>query len=406
MQFNFVRRIGSVVWFVVVLSVQPTHAGDVWKRHTIDGSSRGADGVRLADVTGDGLLDLATGWEEGGLVRVYVNPGRSQCRSPWSAVTVGRVAAPEDAVLADLDGDGAVDVVSCCEGKTRTVFVHWAPNPSGNYLESREWRTEAIPATENKHLWMYALPMDVDGRAGIDLVVGSKSGALGWLRSPANPCDLTGWTYHPLYEAGWIMSLEARDMNQDGRLDVLVSDRKGKQRGVLWLEHPGQAAVAGPWREHRIADDLGEVMFLDTADLDGNGQLDIAVAVKSRSILLLLQGTARDSNSRWQSHRIDYPDLFGTAKAVRAADIDLDGKLDLVVTCEQAARALSGVFWLRGREGGDWEPIDIGGPEGVKFDRIELLDLDGDGDLDLITCEEQDNLGVIWYENPRRETTN
>ncbi|MCA9051673.1 MAG: hypothetical protein KDA89_23205, partial [Planctomycetaceae bacterium] len=37
-----------------------------WHRHTIDQSSQGADGVRFGDVDGDGRLDLATGWEEGG----------------------------------------------------------------------------------------------------------------------------------------------------------------------------------------------------------------------------------------------------------------------------------------------------------------------------------------------------
>ena len=33
-------------------------------------------------------------------------------------------------------------------------------------------------------------------------------------------------------------------------------------------------------------------------------------------------------------------------------------------------------------------------------DLLEAVDLDGDGDLDLITCEEVADLGVIWYENP------
>jgi len=31
---------------------------------------------------------------------------------------------------------------------------------------------------------------------------------------------------------------------------------------------------------------------------------------------------------------------------------------------------------------------------------VQLVDIDGDGDRDLLTCEERDNLGVIWYEHP------
>jgi len=37
---------------------------------------------------------------------------------------------------------------------------------------------------------------------------------------------------------------------------------------------------------------------------------------------------------------------------------------------------------------------DISGPEGVKFDLVVLHD------LDILTCEERDNLGVIAYDNP------
>ena len=50
-----------------------------------------------------------------------------------------------------------------------------------------------------------------------------------------------------------------------------------------------------------------------------------------------------------------------------------------------------------------WDDHEISGPDGIKFDVVQLLDLDADGDPDAITTEESeggDGLGVIWYENP------
>src|SRR5262249_34197095 len=162
-----------------------------WKRHVIDNSSRGADGVRLADVNGDGLLDITTGWEQGGAVRVYLNPGPAKSPLPWPAVTVGNVGNVEDAVFVDLDGDGAIDVVSGCEGATRTMFVHWAPRNKSRYLDPAAWVTAPIPATQNKAMWMFCAPAQLDGKHGPDLIAGSKAkepggAAIGWLEAPPN----------------------------------------------------------------------------------------------------------------------------------------------------------------------------------------------------------------------------
>ena len=163
---------------------EPAGRGAPWKRHTIDASSRGADGVRLADVNGDGRLDITTGWEEGGRVRVYLNPGPARAKEPWPAVTAGEAGSVEDAVFVDLDSDGATDVVSCCEGDVRTMFVHWAPKDPTRYLDPAAWRTEAIPASRGAMQWMFSLPLQVDGRNGIDLFAGGKNeGArIGWWR--------------------------------------------------------------------------------------------------------------------------------------------------------------------------------------------------------------------------------
>ena len=383
----------------LLLSFALSTAAAPWKMHIIDNTSRGADGVRLKDVNKDGLPDIATGWEEGGVIRTYLNPGTKKVKQPWPHTEVGKVKSPEDAVFADLDGDGEADVVSSCEGKTRTLYFHWAPvnDPQNEILP---WRTAAVPATVGKQSWMFALPMQVDG-GGIDLVLGSKGGGatIGWLQSPKNPRDIKAWEYHPWYQAGWIMSLISHDMDNDGDLDVLASDRRSKTPGVLWLENPGAKAMkANPalqWNVHRIGADGKEVMFI-TISKDNV----IHAAVRQNLIYVLKQNS--DPKKPWREQVITYPaNKFGTAKAARAADLDGDGKTEIAVSCEAANGAKSGVFYLKQIKG-KWVDHDIGGPKGLKYDRIELLDLDGDGDLDLLTCEERDFNAVLWYENPHR----
>lgn len=396
-------------WILGCLLCANVAFGQAWPRHTIDDSSRGADGVRLMDVNGDGLPDIATGWEEGGRIRVYLHPGPTEVTSRWPAVTVGEVKSPEDAVFVDLDGDGATDVVSCCEGRTKTVFVHWAPRRE-EYLQGTAWHTQALPCTEQAQAWMFALPMQIDGRHGIDLVVGSKgkNATVGWLESPEDPRRVSEWTFHPFYRAGWIMSLQARDMDADGDLDVLTTDRKGNARGLLWLENPGSGSPelrsATGWREHRIGGQDREVMFLAVGTIAEANDIDIVIAVRGRGLAWFSQRAV--TSESWLLTEVAMPPNCGSGKGVAIGDVDLDGRVDLVFSCEHAEPPLSGVRWLSrtvsGDAGGTWQDHEISGPRGIKFDRLELIDLDSDGDLDVLTCEERHNLGVFWYENPTR----
>lgn len=391
---------------IFAFAASAAEPGARWKRHTIDASSRGADGVRLVDFNGDGLLDIVTGWEESGTVRVYRNPGPANARNKWPGVTVGRAPHVEDAVFADLDGDGAMDVISCSEGTTRTVYFHWAPPERDRTFDATAWRREALPASTNLMQWMFALPMQIDGQNGIDLFAGGKnSGAkLGWWEAPAQPRRVADWKWHPLRDVGWLMSLVESDMDGDRDRDLVFSDRKGNRSGCFWLENPGtNANPTQPWREHAIGGLGREVMFLAVTDLDRDGFQDVVVASKPKEILFLRRLSS--DGQRWESHTIPLPNNTGNTKAVNAGDIDGDGKTDLVFTCEGSSDGKSGVMWLSYRESPmrrDWQAHEISGSDGVKHDLVQLLDLDGDGDLDALTCEETKNLGVFWYENPTR----
>ncbi|MFN7921532.1 MAG: VCBS repeat-containing protein [Bryobacteraceae bacterium] len=389
----------TLLWLVFAASAfagEAKLAGKPWHRYTIDDTSQGADGVKLIDVNTDGRPDVVTGWEEGGVVRAYFNPSRVDSKSPWRQVTVGRVKSPEDAVFADLDGDLRFDVVSACEGNERAMFIHWAPKDEDRYWDDDAWRTDVIPASRNLMMWMFAVPMQVDGKNGMDIVAGGKGAgaAIGWWEAPKNPRDMEGWKWHPLRSVGWIMSIYTVDMDGDHDLDILFSDRKGGRTGVYWLENPGGP---GEWHEHEVGSKGREVMFIDVADADGDGKMDVIAAVKPREVHVH-QRRSKDG-TRWESRVVAVPEVTGTAKSVRVTDVNGDGTPDLLYSAEQTPKGASGVIWMN--LDGSY-PHDVSGPEGVKYDLLELVDLDGDGDLDVLTTEEVAGLGVVWYENPGR----
>ncbi len=404
-----------------------------WPRYTIDDSFRGADGVRLADANADGLPDIATGWEESGLTRVYLHPGAADVSKPWPAVTVGRSPSVEDAVWVDVGGDGRLDVLSSCEGGEQSLRLHVAPKMMANFLDENAWQTHVVPASEGQTRWMFAFP--VNGMAdalpapapSLGAIVGSKSphGMVGLLdfnrdRAENESASVTGdqlekWTTERLCSAQWIMSLFSCDVDRDGDWDVLFTDRKGEQSGVYWLENPGSGKALnadGSWKQHLIGGRGQEVMFMQlirgTADWPRASRAEqareLVVAVKPHQISWFREGT--DCRAPWSEEVIPVSpqSRIGNAKGVAAGDLTGDGRLELVLSCESADEGKSGVVYLNKSHTSDgWHMHDVSGPEGIKFDRIELVDLDLDGDLDILTCEERAagrGLGVIWYANP------
>lgn len=392
---------------VALFAIDPLES---WLRHTIDDSSRGADGVKLGDLNGDGLMDLTVGWEEGGITRIYLHPGPKNAKQQWPTVTIGETPSAEDATFVDLNGDDRLDVVSSCEGSEQALYVHIAPS-SGSLLDGNQWTQFPLPGSVGMTRWMFANPatLEFQEKTINAIVAGSKNpnGTIGYWEIPADPSSRKdSWNWNPLSAAGWIMSIILKDMDNDGDSDIVYTDRRGGNRGAYWLENPGAESMG--WQKRLIGGWNEELLFSNFYDLDQDGLEDFVATAKSDRLLVWKRS---DTSARsWQRTEIRYPPNTGHAKAVAIADFDLDGFPDIVANCEGAIPPKQGVFWLRqspGKPIDEWEARGISGSEGIKFDRIVLLDIDLDGDLDILTCEEHHEidgkpkgLGVIWYENP------
>jgi hypothetical protein len=374
-----------------------------WEMHTIDASSSGADGVKLADINNDGLLDITTGWEEGGITKIYLHPGKEKVKELWPSVIVGETPSVEDAVFMDVDNDGQLDIVSCTEGKSKKIFVHFAPKDQ--LLNSKKWRTEVLPASVDLMQWMYAEPFDVDGKNGLDILAGGKNkdAAFGWFEAPENRSILKDWKWHPISSMSWLMSIIFRDMDADGDMDIIVTDRKSGLQGCRWLENSSKAGLQKKeWQSHYIGAENLEVMFMAMSDMDGDGTEEVILAEKTHKTIRIY----RKSGIEWKEQIIQVPDFTGNCKSVEVGDINGDGIKDLIFSTETGGEVKIGLTWVDGKDLNQENPKfqAISKLHRSKYDRVELIDIDLDGDLDVLICEENfgensEGLGIVWYEN-------
>lgn len=371
-----------------------------WTRHTIyagpgTGTNlKGADGVDMRDINGDGLLDLTVGWEQSARTSVHLHPGCAAAKDPWpTTILPGTTSGVEDAVFGDVDKDGKQDVVSAGSSNLR-LYIHFNTGPF-----------VTIAAASNAQRFLKSIVVDIDNDGFNDIVAGGYStGASLDIYSSRTPRDPASWSRKVIGQVGALYSLAAKDMDNDGDLDLILSDRdlvtgKPELRGSRWLANPGNST--GTWTSFSIsnlantrwhyADPMGRLV------VDGTG-----TGTTSAGNTLAIR-TSPDGRT-WSATAMPVVSNVGQYNAAEYADVDQDGNTDIVLTYAHAVGALSGVVWLRGPT---WERGEVSGPDGEKYDNLMMYDVDCDGDLDIVTNEQGRKgdlsvvpLGNVWYENP------
>jgi hypothetical protein len=171
-----------------------------------------------------------------------------------------------------------------------------------------------------------------------------------------------------------------QDVDGDGTSDVLTMSDKNNLR---WYQIP--ADPRQPWRRH----DIGPSVHagIGAGDLDGDGDTDVA-----RSNVWF--ENADGQGTRWVTHdNIDFGNPnspFPLATHCEVLDVDRDGDKDLVMT-ENEIRA-GRIAWLENVDGrgASWQRHDLEAgdpaPRGA-YHSLIVADFDNDGDPDVFTCE-------------------
>jgi hypothetical protein len=354
--------------------------GTLWTARAVATDAHGASDVVVGDLDGDGDLDLVFAAEGDDAVSWAQNQGHGHFER--ARVLAREVRGARTVAVADVDGDGDLDVIS---GAGFDGSVVWHENLDGH---AERWRPHRI--TSDTAGVRATLPVDVDGDGDVDVVVAAFSAErVVWYENSAG--DGTTWTARGIGGASQGLSaVAAGDLDGDGDLD-LVSGSEGDSR-ISWLEnrrvHRSTSFADGT----PLPAQVSATRDVEVADVDGDGDLDVLSASYNDDRVAWYENVAGDA-SRWTAHTVTT--AANGADAVVAADLDGDGDLDLA----SASDLDNEVTWYENRGGkvAAWPQHAV--TTAVPGARSVVgADIDGDGDLDAVSASPNADR-IVWYEN-------
>jgi hypothetical protein len=279
--------------------------------------------IAAGDLNGDGRAEVVA---TSSLNRAWVYPGDGDGTFGTPAgPTTG--SNPQDVVLANVDNTGGLDIITADLGsKQASVFLN---DGNGNFTPA----PSPVPTLGDQPSDVAA--GDFNGDGNVDLAISAKGGAMEGISvaegngngtfDPATSIPVTDPEH-----------LVAADFNGDGRADMATA-RRDVGDVVVVARNAANNGFDAPVIED-VGPGPGQPERLATADLDGDGDPDLAVPHTAGRVVILIGGAGTDFSIGSQEPVPQDP------HEVAAADFNRDGNPDLAVARSLADGDVSMLF--------------------------------------------------------------
>ncbi|WP_201987257.1 FG-GAP-like repeat-containing protein [Hymenobacter rubidus] len=328
--------------------------------------------VAVGDVDGDGDLDFVTANRSAGTVSVRLNNGTGSFTAPAGNPEAGVGTNPNFVVMSDVDGDGDLDLLTA-NYLANTVSVR-LNDGTGSFT----------PPATTPEVGVGTAPAslavgDVDGDGDLDLLTANNTAGTVSVRlnNGTGSFSPSATNPNPAVGAG-PFSVAVGDVDGDGDLDLLTANRVSGTVSVRL--NNGAGNFTAPTTNPEVGVGV-EPFSVAVGDVDGDGDLDLLTANRvSGTVSVRLNNGAGNFTAPTTNPEVGVGSL---PLRIAVGDVDGDGDLDFVT-----ANSNSNTVSVRLNNGMGSFTVPGTNPEvslGTAPASVVLGDIDGDGDLDLLT---------------------
>lgn len=298
------------------------------------GAGRGTDSVAAADVNGDGKRDIIVANSSDGTVSLLLNTTAAGASIPSFATqqTFSAGIEPNNIAAADLNGDGRPDIVVTDNPQNDVVVLLNTTVPGSANLSFAPQQAFFLGANRPNSVTL----ADVNGDGRLDLISATDGNNISVLLNTTAPGVTTpGFAAAQSFAAGGGNPnfVTASDINGDGKPDLIVTNGGNSVSVLLNTTVPGAMTLS--FAAAQSFSTPNGPSSVAAVDIDGDGRPDLIVsnsafAIPSNTVSVLLNTTAPGASAP----NFATQQAFATGEyphSVIATDINGDGKLDIVV---------------------------------------------------------------------------